>query len=185
VTVFYVLGALTAVWAVVLAGLGIRQHRFPATPQATRVVIAISLTMFAGAIGSAIISGALEGDEEEEAEATASEEAEAQEEEEAVGEAAPGGGQELELSAVESGDFAFDTTELQARSGSVTLTMENPSPVEHNVSLERSGVDEEGETVGQGETSTVTAEVEPGDYTFYCSVPGHREGGMEGTLTVE
>jgi plastocyanin len=146
------------------------------------VVIAISLTMFVGAVGSAIISGALEGDEEEDAEAAAAEEAQA--EEEAAGEAAPAG-EELELSAVESGDFAFDTTELQARSGSVTLTMENPSPVEHNVSLEGSGVDEEGETVGQGGSSTVTADVQPGEYTFYCSVPGHREGGMEGTLTVE
>jgi plastocyanin len=179
VTVFYVLGGLTAVWAVVLAALGIRQHKFPATPQAMRVVIAISLTMFAGAVGSAIISGALEGEEEEEAEAAGAEE-------EATGEAAPGGaGQELELSAVESGDFAFDTSELQAPSGSVTLTMENPSPVEHNISLEGSGVDEEGETVGQGESSTVSAELEPGEYTFYCSVAGHREGGMEGTLTVE
>jgi plastocyanin len=180
VTVFYVLGGLTAVWAVVLAALGIRQHRFPSTPQAMRVVIAISLTMFAGAVGSAIISGALEGEEEEEAEAAGAEE------EEATGEAAPGGaGQELELSAVESGEFAFDTTELQAPSGSVTLTMENPSPVEHNISLEGSGVDEEGETVGQGGSSTVSADVQPGEYTFYCSVAGHREGGMEGTLTVE
>lgn len=179
-TFFYVLGGLTAVWAVVLAALGIRQHGFPATPQATRVVIAISLTMFAAAVGSAIISGAVEGEEEEEAEAAGAEE------EEATGEAPPGGAaQELELSAVESGDFAFDTSALQAPSGSVTLTMENPSPVEHNVSLEGAGVDEEGETVGQGGSSTVSAELEPGEYAFYCSVAGHREGGMEGTLTVE
>jgi plastocyanin len=67
----------------------------------------------------------------------------------------------------------------------VTLVMENPSPVEHNVSLEGGGVSEEGETVGQGGTSTVSAEVDPGDYTFYCSVAGHQDGGMEGTLTVE
>jgi plastocyanin len=176
VTVFYVLGSLTAVWALVLAGLGIRQHRFPATPRATRAVMAISATLFLGAIGSAIISGALEEEEGEEAEAAAAEE-------EVAGAAAPG--QELELSAEPSGDFAFDTTELEAGSGNVSLTMENPSPVEHNVSLEGEGVDEEGETVGEGESSTVSAELQPGDYTFYCSVPGHREGGMEGTLTVE
>jgi uncharacterized cupredoxin-like copper-binding protein len=39
--------------------------------------------------------------------------------------------------------------------------------------------------VGKDGTSTVTAELGAGRYTFYCSVPGHRQGGMEGTLTVQ
>ena len=67
----------------------------------------------------------------------------------------------------------------------VTIVMDNPSSVPHNVSIEGSGVDEEGNTVGQGDKSTVRAELRPGEYSFYCSVGGHREAGMEGTLTVE
>ncbi len=35
------------------------------------------------------------------------------------------------------------------------------------------------------DTTTATVELEAGDYTFYCSVPGHQDGGMEGDLTVE
>ena len=176
-TAFYVVGAATALWAVILAALGIRRHGFPATRRATRAVMGISALLVVGAIGTAIVAGILEGEHEEEPE----------EGEAAAAEPAPAaaGAQELELAAVPSGDFAFDTTELEAESGPVTLTMANPAPVTHNVSLEGPNVDEMGETVGQDETSTVSAELEPGEYTFYCSVTGHREGGMEGTLTVE
>jgi plastocyanin len=180
VTAFYVVGAAAALWAVILAALGIRRDRFPSTPRTTRAVMGISALLVAGAIGTAIVAGILEGEHEEEPQ-----EGEAVAAEAAAEEAAPSDAQELELAADPSGDFAFDTTELEAAGGPITLTMANPSPVAHNVSLEGPAVDEMGETVGQDETSTVSAEVEPGEYTFYCSVSGHREGGMEGTLTVE
>lgn len=62
--------------------------------------------------------------------------------------------------------------------------MLNPSSETHNISIEGNGVDERGELVGEGETSRVTVVLEPSEYTFYCSVPLHRDGGMEGTLTV-
>lgn len=170
-TAFYVVGAIAALWAVLLAAMGITRDRFPASRAATRAVMAISTLVVIGAIGTAIYGGIVESAHEEEP-------AEADEAEAAAGE-------EIELAADPTGELAFDVSELQAEPGAVTLAMENPSPIEHNVSLEGPGVSEEGEIVGQGGTSTVTADVERGDYTFYCSVSGHREGGMEGTLTVE
>ena len=96
-----------------------------------------------------------------------------------------GGGSKLALSADASGKLAFDKKSLQGKAGRVTIVMKNPAPLSHNVSLEGAGLDEEGEIVGQGGTSSVSATLKPGTYTFYCSVPGHREGGMEGKLTIK
>jgi uncharacterized cupredoxin-like copper-binding protein len=91
----------------------------------------------------------------------------------------------LRLIADRSGQLRFDKKTLDASAGKVTIVMKNPAPLSHNVSIEGSGVNAMGQTVGQGGTSTVNANLEPGRYTFYCSVPGHREGGMVGTLTVK
>jgi uncharacterized cupredoxin-like copper-binding protein len=95
-----------------------------------------------------------------------------------------GGASKLALSADPSGKLAFDKKPLQGEAGRVTIVMRNPAPLSHNVALEGPGLDEEGEIVGQGGTSTVSATLKPGSYTFYCSVPGHREGGMVGKLTI-
>lgn len=167
------MGGLFAVWAVVLTAIGIRREDFPRAGLQTVAVGTISVVLAASAIGSGIVTSALEEEEEEE---TAGEAAEPQR----GGE----GGRVLTLSADPGGALRFDTRTLEARAGRVTLQMENPSSVPHNVSIEGAGVDEEGKTVGEGGTSTVTAELRPGRYDFYCSVPGHRAGGMEGTLTV-
>src|SRR3954447_14050702 len=98
--------------------------------------------------------------------------------------ASGGGGGNLQLTAVKEG-LAFDKKTLSASAGSVTITMKNESPLSHDVSVEGNGVDEDGEAVGQGGTSKVTADLKPGTYTFYCSVDGHEDAGMKGTLTVK
>ena len=104
------------------------------------------------------------------------------------GDAEPSGnggtGLELTLVAGPGSELKFDQTSLEAAAGEVTITMTNEGDLPHDVAIKGSGVDEKGEIVQNGGTSTVTATLEPGEYTFYCSVPGHEEGGMEGTLTV-
>jgi uncharacterized cupredoxin-like copper-binding protein len=63
--------------------------------------------------------------------------------------------------------------------------MTNPAGVPHDVSLRGNGVDEHGEVVEKGGESKVTADLQPGlSYEYYCSVPGHEQGGMKGTLQV-
>jgi plastocyanin len=97
----------------------------------------------------------------------------------------PAAAQETTLeNPADPGQLRFSKDTLEAPAGTITLVMENPSPLEHNIAVRGEGVDERGEVVGQNEESTVTVDLEAGEYEFYCSVPGHDEAGMNGTLTV-
>lgn len=97
------------------------------------------------------------------------------------------GGKALSFEADPSGSLAYTTDNVTWGPGEVTIAFNNPASVPHNVAIEN----EAGETIAKTEVITessenTTAELKPGKkYTFYCSVPGHREAGMEGTLTVK
>jgi uncharacterized cupredoxin-like copper-binding protein len=98
--------------------------------------------------------------------------------------AAGGSGGTLHLSADAGGALRFNTNSLTASAGKVTLVMTNPSQLTHSIAITGNGVSAAGEVVGPAGKSTVSATLRPGTYTFYCTVPGHREAGMSGTLTV-
>jgi plastocyanin len=93
----------------------------------------------------------------------------------------------VDISAVEGTDLAYDQKSVDAKAGQVTVNFENPQALSHDVAIEDSSGKTVGETelIGEGSTSTVVDNLKPGTYTFYCTVPGHREAGMEGTLTVK
>ncbi len=98
---------------------------------------------------------------------------------------APGkAGSSLALAANPAGALSYNTKQLSAKAGAVTITMANMSPVEHNVTIAQ-GTKVLGATpTFVGGTKTLKLQLQPGKYTFYCSVPGHRQAGMEGTLNV-
>jgi uncharacterized cupredoxin-like copper-binding protein len=102
-----------------------------------------------------------------------------------TGDGGGGGGSTVSFTANPDGDLAFEEDSAEATAGPVTIELTNDASVPHDVRIESP----DGEDVGgteeiTGDTTTAEVELEPGDYTFYCSVPGHREAGMEGTLTV-
>ena len=98
-----------------------------------------------------------------------------------------GGGQtQLTLAANAEGQLKYDKSTLSAKAGKVSIAFTNSSPLAHNVSIESSS----GESVGatptfQGGSKTLSVTLKPGTYKFFCTVPGHRQAGMEGTLTVK
>jgi len=96
-----------------------------------------------------------------------------------------GGSGAISESADPSGQLKFTKSTLTAKAGKATVDFTNSSSLPHNMTI----VDSSGKQVGAtptfaGGTKSFTADLKPGKYTFYCSVPGHRQAGMQGTLTV-
>ena len=99
--------------------------------------------------------------------------------------AAKGG--KLQMNADPSGALAYASTKATAGAGSLEIAMLNDASIDHDIALEDEAGKElgKGATVGKGGTSDFSVKVKPGTYTFLCTVPGHADGGMKGTLTVE
>jgi plastocyanin len=97
-----------------------------------------------------------------------------------------GGGSTVDISTPSGSQLAFDQKDVSAKAGSVTISFDNKQPLQHDVKVEDSSGQELGGTdLVSDATATATVDLQPGSYTFFCSVPGHREAGMEGTLTVK
>jgi uncharacterized cupredoxin-like copper-binding protein len=91
----------------------------------------------------------------------------------------------LDIPVNKAGGLLFQFKDAQATAGQVTIDTKNNEPIGHNIAIQGNGVDQKGQVVSNGGTSKITVNLKPGSYTFYCSVPGHREAGMQGKLTVK
>ena len=102
------------------------------------------------------------------------------------GSGTPAGGA-LALSADPSGQLAYNTKTLVASSSKVDIDFTNKSPLPHDVTI----ADSTGKVLGKtptfsgGGTKSLSLNLPPGTYTVDCSVPGHEQAGMKGTLTVK
>ena len=99
--------------------------------------------------------------------------------------AAAGAANTVSLGALDD-QLAFTANQETANAGKVTVDFTNNSAIGHDVVLTDSQNKILGQTpVFQGGSKSFTATLAPGTYTYYCSVPGHRQAGMQGTLTVK
>jgi plastocyanin len=204
-SVYYVVGIVLVLAALVLSALGIRNETFP-SKWAFRGGVAVMVLLVAGTLAGAVVNARdeqkkrREGDEAEKRAQVQAEEA-ADEKNVAAdnqgpgkgpprnvgpGERGPGGGgTTIALSADPSNDFAFDKTRLHAPAGPVTIEFSNPARLAHDVTVEGQGKGLGGTEIISEDSEALHLDLKPGTYTYYCSVPGHREGGMQGTLIVK
>jgi plastocyanin len=203
-TAFYIFAAALAAWAVIVSvGIGLRSADFPSSLGGQRLVIMISAILVLGTMASGVITSGTPAKTKSASSATSTESepltsstastppAEASTPKATTGTPAPASspakgaaGTSLKLQANPEGQLAYNTKQLQAKAGRVTITMTNMAPEPHNVTIAKGSKVLGATPTFQGGSKTLTLKLKPGTYTFYCSVPGHRQAGMEGTLTV-
>jgi uncharacterized cupredoxin-like copper-binding protein len=84
-----------------------------------------------------------------------------------------------------TGQLAYQFANAQAKAGKVQIDSKNASPIQHDIAITGNGVNAKGPVVSGGGTSKFTVTLKPGTYTFYCTVDGHRQAGMQGKLVVK
>jgi plastocyanin len=95
---------------------------------------------------------------------------------------APPGGGDAKVT-IEAHDVYFTPKKVQAPTGKLDITYEEAGSQQHTLVIQ--GVSGFKLEVGPGQkTATATVTLQPGQYTYYCTIPGHRAQGMQGTITV-
>ena len=207
-TPFYIAGGILVAWALFISlAIGLRQPKFPEGPAQQRAVMAISVLLVLATVSCAVIVSGGEGRAASASAATTTTApAETQPAPETpktssssssssstpaatTGTPAPASSPAakattLALSAASGGQLAYSTKTLSAKAGTVSIVMTNMSPIEHNVTVAEGSKVLGATPTFVGGSRTLTLKLKPGTYTFYCSVPGHRQAGMEGKLTV-
>jgi plastocyanin len=204
---FYIAGGVLVAWALIVSVVvGMRMPDFPRTRQEQRAVIAITVVLVAVAAGAAVLTS---GGSIKTAQASTtsgpssaapasgstapapSAPASATSPTATTGTPAPPSSPAhavpsgpLMLAANPEGQLSYNIKQLSAHAGPIAITMTNMSPLEHNVTVAQGSTVLGASPTFKGGARTLTLTLKPGTYTFYCSVPGHRQAGMEGTLTI-
>jgi plastocyanin len=180
---FFVVGIVLVLCAVGLAFLGIRgSETFPPSRPVLIGVTGLFAAIVATTLAFAIVKS--EDEQKERSEELAKEEAEAKAE---AGAQQPGGAAEtIDVASPADGSLVFQPDGLEAKPGNLTIHYDNPSQVPHSIAVATANGNLLGETqpAAGGEQTLDVPDLAPGKYVFYCTVPGHREAGMEGDLTV-
>jgi plastocyanin len=166
---FYVAGSVLALWAVLLTAWGISHAGgFPGSRGRGRLVMLTSFVLVAATMTSAVLTAGEEG------KGAASRP-----------QAPRATGRTLALAADPSGSLAFDKDRAAVLAGRVTVRFTNDAPLAHNVTIAQGSHTLGATKTITGASATLTLNLPAGDYVYFCSVPGHRQAGMQGTLTVQ
>ena len=179
---FFVVGIVLVIAAVGLAFLGIRESdRFPAS----RALMVGGIVLFAAVVATTMAFAVVKSNDEQDKRNAELAKEEPQPETSGTTQGT-GATESLDVSSPADGGLVFEPDGLMAKPGNVTITYDNLSPVPHSIAVATSNGNVLGEVqpFTNNKESVQLSNLAPGSYVFYCTVPGHREAGMEGNLTV-
>jgi uncharacterized cupredoxin-like copper-binding protein len=81
-------------------------------------------------------------------------------------------------------DFKIRLPETTLKAGKYSFDVQNEGKVPHNLVIQGTGVDEATSDLAPGSSESLTVELKPGTYDFFCSIPGHKQLGMDQKVTV-
>jgi plastocyanin len=190
-TAFYVLGICLATLALAMTAIGLRDSKAFASKTAARVGILVFVVLVIGTTTFAVRYS-----RNEQSDRRAKLAAEEKQQGSQGGAAAPsqpakskqpvvkGPGGTVKLSA-DPTQIAYTTKSLSSKPGKVTIDFNNPAPIQHDVAVAKGSQELVKSPLISQSSTAVSADLAPGKYVFYCTVPGHRQAGMQGTLTVK
>ena len=164
------------VLAVVLSAIGLTREGFPPSQGAARAIMAGTLVLVLTGGVVLITTTHKEHPRAEAAEKKAEEEAAKGGEEgpEAAGET---------VRAIEK-EFSIALQPESPKAGRNSFEVANEGKIPHDLEIEGGGVEEKTPLIDPGKSAKLAADLKPGKYRFYCTVPGHAESGMDVDVTV-
>jgi plastocyanin len=189
-TAFYVLGICLATLALLITAIGLRDSNAFSSSAVARGGILLFLVLVL-----ATTAFAVRYSKDEQADRRAKL---AAEEKQTTTSAPPAGGQQAKKQPAVKGpggtvklsadptQIAYSTKSLSSKPGSVTIDFTNPAPIQHDVAVAKGSQElAKSKLISNNASTSVSVDLTPGKYVFYCTVPGHRQAGMQGTLSVK
>jgi uncharacterized cupredoxin-like copper-binding protein len=94
-----------------------------------------------------------------------------------------GGG--AKTTTIDESEFKLSPKDATVGSGAVTITAKNAGTIVHNLEVEGKGVEKKTANLQPGSSATLKLNLKPGTYEMYCTIPGHKQAGMEGKIVVK
>jgi plastocyanin len=187
--VYFVLGSILVAWGLGLAIFGLLRPDFPPSGTAGRALVGITVLIVVATLTALLATTEREHPREE----AAAEAAEKKAEESKPGGEAKGGAPPP-AGAPTPGPNTVNVTEKEfsitlaggntIAPGKTTFAVQNAGKIQHDLAIKGAGENVKTPLISGGQSKDLKANLNPGKYLFYCSVPGHEQAGMKVNVTV-